>query len=64
MSDANRDNLTDKEKIDRAARHEEVRKFVLGRCLHRQVGWLLALEDTIDVSRRFTVLIQPPFSDS
>jgi hypothetical protein len=25
MSDQNRDNLTDKEKIDRAARHEEVR---------------------------------------
>jgi hypothetical protein len=28
------------------------RQFVLDRRLHRQVGRLLALEDTIDVSRR------------
>jgi hypothetical protein len=39
------------------------RQFVLDRCVHRQVGGLLALEDTIDVNRRFTVLLQPSFPD-
>jgi hypothetical protein len=25
-------------------------QFILGRCLHRQIGWLLTLEDAIDVT--------------
>jgi hypothetical protein len=28
------------------------RQFVLGRCLHRQVGRLFAFEDAVDVARR------------
>jgi len=34
-------------------------KFIFGRCLHRQVGRLLALEDTIDVAYRAPVLLDP-----
>ena len=33
------------------------RKLVLGRRLHRQVGRLLALEDTIDVAGRAAKLV-------
>jgi hypothetical protein len=36
----------------------------LGRLQNREVGGFLALEDTIDVSRPFRVLLQPPFADS
>ena len=32
-------------------------QLVLGRRLHRQVGWLLALEDAIDVAGRAPVLV-------
>jgi hypothetical protein len=32
-------------------------QFVLGRCLHRQVGWFRALEDAIDVAGCKTVLV-------
>ena len=32
-------------------------QLVLGRRLYRQVGWLLALEDAIDVARRAPVLV-------
>ncbi len=32
-------------------------QFVLGWRLHRQIGWLLALEDAIDVAGRAPVLI-------
>jgi hypothetical protein len=31
--------------------------LILGRRLHRQIGWLLALEDPIDVSRGLPGLI-------
>jgi hypothetical protein len=33
------------------------RQLVLGRRLHRQVGWLLALEDAIDVTGRALELV-------
>ena len=33
-------------------------EFVLGRCLHRQVGWLLALEDAIDVAGGAPILVE------
>ena len=33
-------------------------QLVLGRCLHGQVGGLLALEDAIDVTRRAPVLVE------
>ena len=32
---------------------------ILGRCLHRKVGWLLAFEDAIDVARRASVHVDP-----
>src|SRR5262245_39956837 len=32
-------------------------QFVLGRCLHRQVGGLLALENAIDIAGGKTVLV-------
>ena len=32
-------------------------QFVLGRRLHRQVGWLLALEDAVDVAAGAAVLV-------
>ena len=32
-------------------------QLVLGRRLHRQVGWLLALEDAVDVAGRLPVLV-------
>ena len=32
------------------------RQFVLDRCLHRQVGRLLAFEDAVDVARRSPIL--------
>ena len=32
-------------------------RLVLDRRLHRQVGWLLALEDAIDVAGRLPVLV-------
>ena len=32
-------------------------QLVLGRRLHRQVGWLLALEDAIDVAGRAAELV-------
>ena len=47
-------------------RHVEAERFgglhvdhqlVLGRRLHGQVGWLLALEDAIDVNGRATVMV-------
>ena len=34
-------------------------QLVLGRCLHGQVGWLLALEDAVDIGRRAPVLVDP-----
>ena len=33
------------------------RQFVFGRCLHRQVGRLLAFEDAVDIARRSPKLI-------
>src|SRR5262249_3305894 len=33
-------------------------QLVLGWCLHRQVGWLLALEDAIDVTGSETVIVE------
>ena len=33
-------------------------QFVLGRRLHRQVGWLLALEDAVDVAGRASELVE------
>jgi hypothetical protein len=38
-------------------RLEVDRKLVLGRRLYRQLGWLLALEDAIDVAGRLSVLV-------
>jgi len=32
-------------------------RFVLGRCLHWHVGWLLALEDAVDVAGRTPELV-------
>ena len=32
-------------------------QFELGGSLHRQVGWLLALEDAVDVAGRSTILV-------
>ena len=32
-------------------------RFVFGRCLHRKIGWLLALEDTVDIAGRLPVLV-------
>ena len=32
-------------------------RLVLGRRLHRQVGWLLALENAVDVAGRATVIV-------
>src|SRR5262245_66304438 len=32
-------------------------QFVLGRCLHRHVGWLLAVEDAIDIACSTPVLV-------
>src|SRR5262249_15439182 len=34
-------------------------KLVLGRCLHRQVAWLLALEDAVNVIRSAPKLVDP-----
>ena len=34
------------------------RQFVLGRCLHRQVGRLIALEDSVDIPRRALALVE------
>ena len=34
-------------------------QLVFSRCLHRQVGWLLALEDAIDIAGRAPVLVNP-----
>src|SRR6516162_3939553 len=31
-------------------------QFIFGRCLHRQIGWLLALQDAIDVTGSSTEL--------
>jgi len=42
---------------ERLGRLEIDHQFVLGRCLHRKIGRLLALENTIDVARGTTVLI-------
>jgi hypothetical protein len=44
-------------KSERLGGLEVDHKLVLGRCLHRQVGRFLALEDAIDVSGRAPVLI-------
>src|SRR5262245_45796606 len=33
-------------------------KLILRRCLHRHVGWLLALEDAIDVCRGPSILVR------
>src|SRR4029077_12542373 len=38
-------------------RLEVDRKLVLGRRLYRQLGWLLALEDAINVAGRLSVLV-------
>jgi hypothetical protein len=32
-------------------------QFVLGRRLHRQVGWLFPLEDAVNIASRATVLV-------
>ena len=32
-------------------------QLVLGRRLHRKIGWLLALEDAIDIASRASVLV-------
>src|SRR5881296_3175170 len=39
-------------KAERSCGLEVDHQLVLGRRLHRQVGWFLALEDAIDVTRR------------
>ena len=35
------------------------REVVLGRCLNRQVGGLLALEDAVDIASGAAVLVEP-----
>ena len=44
---------------DSLGRLEVDHQFVLGWRLHRQVGWLLALEDAIDVASRAPVRVDP-----
>ena len=38
-------------------RLEVDRQFIFGRCLHREIGWLLAFEDAVDVGGRAPELI-------
>ena len=40
---------------ERLSRLEIDQQFVLGRCLHRKIGWLLAFEDAINVTGRTLV---------
>src|SRR6516164_8640844 len=42
---------------ERPGRRHVDHQIVLGRCLHRQVARLLALEDTVDVAGRAPILV-------
>ena len=44
-------------KAERLGRFEIDYQLVFGRRLHRQVGWLLALEDAVDIAGRAPVLV-------
>jgi hypothetical protein len=45
---------------ERLAGLEVDHQLVLGRCLYREIGGLLALEDAIDISGRPPVLVDVP----
>src|SRR5262249_2039715 len=56
-SSVTREHCWGKCKAERPCGFEVDRQLVFGRCLHRQLGWLFALEDAIDVAGRLTILV-------
>src|SRR5438445_12309071 len=52
-----REQLVGKLETKRPGGLEVDHKLVLSWCLHRKVGWLLTLEDTVDIAGRAPILV-------